>query len=177
MANLINKLKYVQFEFEQLKKAFNVPKLYIHNYFADLKSKVDFYYNKTDIQNETNTKIWLDIIRKIEFYEKECFKTFVKFHDDTIEKTKETISLIEAKLASLNSNNLEINFKSKKAEKIIENLSYLVYDKLLEIERILFNNKKMLFIQINDSEKLQKLIFISNDYFSRIGTQIIKKYV
>ena len=185
MAYLIEKLNELKYEFERLKCVHRVPRLYISNYFSELKREVDLYYNRKDLkkQDERLLKIWLEIIRKIEHYENDCQKWFKKLPDDLDEHTSNVITHTDMKLNELHSSNIEINLKSNKVERIIDEMTYLVNDQLLKIESILFNSKKMLFIDISkvngtkysDEKETSKLIFINNEYFGRIGTDLIKK--
>jgi len=49
------------------------PKLYLSNFFIDLKSKVDLYFNQVQNMNKNNQN-WNLIIQKIESFEKDCLK-------------------------------------------------------------------------------------------------------
>jgi hypothetical protein len=185
MAYLIEKFNELKYEFERLKCVHRVPRLYISNYFGELRREVDLYYNRKDLkkQDERLLKSWLDIIRKIEHYENDCQKFFKKLPDQLYERTSDVITHTDMKLNELHSNNIEINLKSNKVEKIIDEMAYLVNDQIIEIETILFNKKKMLFIDISkvngtkysDEKETSKLIFINNEYFGRLGTDLIKK--
>lgn len=175
MANLIIKMNALNNEFERLKQVFRQPRLCIHNYFRDLRTEIDATYAlKTD---ELNHKTWLDLISKVDSFERDCMRGFKKFSIDTTQETEDKIEFVETKLKLLNTHNVEISFKANSAEKLIDDLTYLVSNQVIELERFLFLNQTMVFIdlknyELNDSHKL---IFIKNEYFGKIATQMIKK--
>lgn len=65
----------------ELRTIIKAPKLYLSNYFADVRTEIDLDYAPISINNEINkeekefnNKIWIEMINRINQFEKECLK-------------------------------------------------------------------------------------------------------
>ena len=75
---VINKQKMIK-KLEDLKLIVEMPKLYLANYFQELRNKVDLemfskqilHNNEIEMKNELNQN-WIEMISKIDTFEKEC---------------------------------------------------------------------------------------------------------
>lgn len=170
-------------DYEELKLIIETPRMsiiYICDHFSDLKSQVDLAYFKKDISTtELDKKIklkenWIQIILQIEQFEKECLKNLNSNFNESISK----FEIIEKKLKNIN--NLGKN------DLLIEELNDLTYDEMINIQRKLFLNKTMVFLEksnCTDSEIILKiendttigyLLVISNEYFGKKAINYLK---
>lgn len=121
-------------DLEDLKFITKCPRLYLSDYFSELRNQIDLVYaaRQTDeyYNREENDKAWLEIVKRVETLEEECQKkiTFKRFKIDNSSK----MELIEAKIRNLNENSNEIEEMIQKEKS--------------EIEKILFLNKTVLFL-------------------------------
>ena len=91
-----NILNEINKSLEDILLMIQAPKLFICNYFSNVKADIDTYFVKNQIINETNSQ-WTDLINKIETYEQEYYKTC---HLNNIfkEKIKLEISNIKSRI-------------------------------------------------------------------------------
>ena len=82
---------------EELKTVFIVPKLFISNYFHDLRSRIDLSVIKFNLNNnplnsdEFLKKInenWMQMIQKLESLEQECYKNCDQMNASYLSKLK-----------------------------------------------------------------------------------------
>lgn len=137
-------MNQIKSELEELKIMQKHPKIYLSNYFNDLLSKI---YLEFIIKEEIKQK-WLEIKEKIQLFESkslEQIKPFTTFDNE--------IDSIEEKLQN-NSIDLE------QAVKLIDDLK-------LKIEKILFSNKTILFMNDYGLEKKSFLLIINDEYLRK----------
>jgi hypothetical protein len=159
-----------------LKSIFELPRLFLTEFFSDLKSQVDISFATKELkEKDANLRSeikqnWLEIINKIEAFEKECFKAHKSnVFDEAIKKEiTEAILFIE--------NNLD---SQKNSVVIIEDLTY-------KLEKTLFLNRTIAFItrsdeferffkKLNKRTTVGKLIYIKNAYFSKKVINLLQK--
>ena len=129
--------KQKQFKFEQLKLLITLPRLYIANYFSDLRAEVDLAFVKQKLI-EQNIKNWTEIIAAISQFEIECLKQ--------------------------QPNNQLNEHLTQIATKQIELMEHLVLnEQLFKIEKIVFKNKTLIFLE----KPCLKLLVIKNEYLAR----------
>ena len=174
--------------FEKFKNAFEFPRLYLSDYFTQLKSKIDMAYFKLECSFEDTSKKeairnnWNETIEKITSYESDCFKNQIgnQFSEDAQTTIKNSFQLIENRLKDFDTDKVKAKF-SKEYEDDKEDedededdqedkdeddeedddkkdgtykyqieefkeLSDLIYDSFVELARILFLNKTMIFL-------------------------------
>ena len=121
-------------ELAQLKSMISYPKLFLINYFNELRRKVDITY----AIESNETKTWLKMIQLINIFEVECFKN--QLNTELINEIDQTVKSIESK-----------SFSSEYIEQLIENEE-------LKIKAALFSNKTIIFLPqiISSEEKLQE---------------------
>jgi hypothetical protein len=129
--------------FDELKSIFYNPRLYLADYFIDLRSQVDlFFCLKRNMAND-----WLEIIERINSFEKETYNSV-----SLIQIFLSNMQLIEIKLKSIDSDHI----------KIIQQIKELKQN----IEKILFSNKTIAFIKDFKNETKNFLIIINDEYLS-----------
>lgn len=142
--------KQFKCDLEQLKLLITLPRLYIANYFSDLRAEVDLAFVKQNLieQNITN---WTEIIAAISQFEIECLKQQPnnQLDEDLAKIATKKIELLEHKLA--NSDPLD-----EKYDLVLNEQSFM-------IERIVFKNKTLIFIE----KPCLKLLIINNEYLAR----------
>jgi len=137
-------------EVAQLKSIFEIPKLYLADFFIDLKSKVDLSFVTQKINLETENKIkWLEIIKRIESFEQDTYKRSSLIN----QQFKQEINQFESNKSSI----LELRNK---------------------IEKCLFANKTICFIQksliIVDDEYMSSNSIYSNPEVLLLTNEKIK---
>lgn len=136
-----------------------VPKLFISNYFGDLKAELDAYFIKNN-QNETNK--WKNLINKIETYENDYYKKCT-LNDTFKEKIKLEIDNIKERLSNDKLNKVS---SIKYYEELKELTNHIEY----KVQKNLLSNKSFIFLDtvLNHccSEKISLLLII-NDAFVR----------
>lgn len=50
------------------------PRLYISNYFSELRRTIDLQYFQKELKTNIDKKIWLEMIQKCEDFERKCLK-------------------------------------------------------------------------------------------------------
>jgi hypothetical protein len=153
--NLLNKK-------ERLTEICETPKLYLANYFSDLRRDIDLeIVQKKEPNNKKLNQLWLEIIKKIDSFENECINN-IKLNRSEIR-------------ASLNQIECLIQSKQPNLEKINE----FIQNEQENILKQLFRNRTIIFKQNNHIIKdfREKLIngklLIVNDEF--INAEAVKE--
>ena len=99
---------------KQLKQMIDFPKLYLNEYYINLRNEVDTFYATKEVNkqlSDEDKQVWLQMINKIESIEKE---NLTKFNSNLItETTKEKIyNKIEIIENKTNNNELDDNEQS-----------------------------------------------------------------
>ena len=96
----------------ELRTIIEAPKLYLSKYFADLRTEIDLDFAPISINNEinieekeSNIKIWIEMINRINQFEKECLKISKKAYTNN---TNEIFRLIETNSHFTNDQKLEL---------------------------------------------------------------------
>ena len=137
---------------EKLKELCEIPKLYLDNYFLDLRKDVDLEIaSKNQSNNQDSISLWFQMIERINNFEKECLNI-----DFSPQETIQSLISIQLLMENSNSNHEEIH-------KLILNEENNILKKL-------FRNKTIVFIKISKRQsKIQKLIdgklIVINDEF------------
>ena len=143
---------------EKLKLLFKTPRLFLANYFTDLKTEIDEYFVQKliDSKNKDDINIqWVEIIKRIELFENDCYKSMPtnNFNKEFTNEINQTISQIESKIENLNE-----PYSCEKLENSIEKLEY-------KIKKKLFRNCTFIFFK--NYEQKNFLLIISNEYFNK----------
>ena len=144
---------------EQLKLLLEFPRLYISNYFSDLRTQIDlaFFAKELAINNSEQLielrKYWNDMIYKLNSFEEKCLirRSITKFKELTKE-TNQMFKLVESKLDLIK----QISDEEQSNEIILE-LDDLVYDELAKIEKILFLNKTIIFLNKSEDQDTKRI--------------------
>lgn len=86
---------------EKIKQMIEYPKLYLSNYFGDVKSEIDIEFfklrssSKNEINIQKNNKKWLNLIELIDKCQAKCIDN--KIPNDLIEETIKKLDNIESK--------------------------------------------------------------------------------
>jgi hypothetical protein len=132
-------------EIDELKQMQKFPRLYLSNYFDDLKNEIDLKYA---VKQDEQVK-YLEIIKIIELFEQDAYKKSKLFNIFDNE-----IKLIEDKLNVLNL--IEIT-------QLIDELKYKIEKKIFSNKSILFYEKERDYeIDYGDDDKKKKVFFSDN---------------
>lgn len=138
-------------ELEAFKSMFQFPKLYLSNFFSELRNKIDVTF-LTKINNELDYGIkddlnenWIEIIDHLNSFETQCSSN-QRTNKFNIQVTKETnleIGKIE---------NLLANFKLDSYDLVLE----MINEQNFKIKKLLFLNKTIVFLGENKYASLTK---------------------
>jgi len=132
-------------QIEELKQMQRFPRYYLSKYFEELKTQVDTKYAlKLDDKDK-----YLEIINRIESFEQDAYN---KWSSKSIKTYDDEIKLIEDKL----NNNLNS----------VIDITKLIGELKLKIEKIIFSNKTILFID-------ERFYFISNSFLLIVNDEYI----
>ena len=172
---------FINGKLKHLKFLFECPRLFLSNFFNDLKAEIDSSFVLKELSlSENERKIliknWIDIIKRVEVFEAECFRVKNKneFQKEFQHEMSKLISYIETDL-----------IQHKKTENN-ENLEDLICENILKLERELFLNKTIVYLDESKTERnffqyidfettAGKLVIISDQYFSTNELQLLKE--
>ena len=143
-------------ELEDLKQIYEMPRLYLANFFSDLRNQVDFQIvsKQSNIENihELN-RVWLEIIKKINSFENKCANK--KIGDEpALKKRLETLD-----------NELNNEFKTNISVGI-QNEQELLLKKLFKNKTIAFIDCKGFLDGSNRNIIDHKLVIIDDEFIS-----------
>ncbi len=160
----VRSYEFLNKEIERLKLILELPKLYLADYFIDLRNRVDknVVSKLANLQNDDEKKkklneIWQSMIQKIDSFERKCVRN-PKI--EMSKKNNERLSSIETILTKHEAKNLEDLYEE------IETIE-------ISILHQLFRNKTIAFVEISNicSGETRGLIdyklIIINDQFIR----------
>lgn len=152
-------------DLEDLKSIFEIPRLHISNYFTDLRAEIDLAFIKDN--NDQNCELWNEMIEIVNKHEKECLKKITKnkFSEQSTVDFMQKIDLIETNIKN------QIETKA------------LIEDEKFKIEKMLFLNQTLIFLDVNNYKNMNllkrshlfKLIAISDEFISKNGIDTLKK--
>jgi hypothetical protein len=179
------KLNEISQKIENLKFMFECKRLFLANYFSELRNHVDLaHYTKIESQQDENlkkkiTENWLSMIAFIDSFEKECLKKSPnnRYSESLTTKLNQTIQYIQVEMSNLSLE--DENLFDKKTDEIDD----LTYEGVFEMEKILFEKKTLFWFDNHDILKdymnpetmFGKLIFIRNEHFGARGVQSLIK--
>ncbi len=134
---------------DDVKSMYKIPRLFLANFFLDLRSEVDAYF----VQQQIN-EIWLDLIDRINSFEKDCL-------NKTIKQFNKKDHFIEKEIHSIESAIKRLNYSNERIQERIEILRQ-------RIESNLFNNRTIAFIQNyswNKNNANKKFLMVINDEY------------
>lgn len=158
-------------EIDELKLMYEVPRLHLSNYFDNIRTEIDISYAKKELnESDTNLKFeinknWTQLIDKVNKFEFDCLRLKI-------------------------TNDFNIDFKQQIDEKfklipITNNTDYMIsYIKFL-IEKTIFNNKTIMYLNreqmisysplffktIDASTSAGRLVIITNEY---LGSNLVE---
>ncbi len=130
-------------KFEELKSIYSMPKIYLANYFSDLKMKVK--------KKQENKEKLMQLLNKIHLFENESYQNVLLIRNAFDNKLKQ----ISNQISSYNNNNNNSNLNELNND--IDEIKY-------KIDKILFSNKSVLFDENN-----LLLILIIDEYLSNLS--------
>lgn len=131
------------------------PKLYLSNFFIDLKSKVDLYFNQVQNMNKNNQN-WNLIIQKIESFEKDCLK--INIGDFTKLKLEKNFE----------DNNIKRYLFLNKTIYFVSYSTYMCQTFLLFISDDYLNETILKFVFDNQQQQTDHLNLLTNDKLKAI---------
>jgi len=149
-------------DLDNLKKITELPDLYLANYFEGLRNKVDkeFATKQQELKNDREKKeeldkLWLNMITKIDSFEKNCIRKIYNLDANKIKINELEIKLKNDKFIDLKQTQDEID---KEENNLLQNV---------------FQNKTILFRKHpNDDQSIKKiidgqLIFLGDEFISQ----------
>lgn len=186
---MVNEKMYKKIE--QLKMLLEFPRLYLSNFFADLRTQIDLAFFAKELELNENEalielrKNWHEMINKLNSLEEKCLLRRSMTRSTT---ATNLFRLVEIRLETATQ-----TLNQEALSEMIQELDDLVYEELTRLERIIFLNKTIIFLdsskykgtnQINNYSKIfskmskftvGKLIIVIDDYFGERGVNLIKK--
>ena len=193
--NLMDKIVSLQMDLKELEELYQTPILYLSNHFNNLRREINLAETEqasTKKEIETSNKLndnFIKMINKVNEFEQEC----LKLKDQNILKlneTKETvkaIQLIKEKINYLSVKELKQDENNEDFSSYILDIEDLIYDATVYLEKTLFLNKTMVFLeektnkvdklfsQMDNSSSAGKLLLITNEYFGKRGLTLITR--
>ena len=161
--SLDEKKAEVQSLLENLKSAVNQPRLYVFQFFEDLKNDIDIQSCKT--LNETNKERVYEhqakLINKVQEFESLCLE---QINEESACDVQVTIEQIEADLNGA-------------AEAELDRINGLLSNELLKIEKVLFQDKCMLFVKAGENDDESSYYGNKTDNLEFISEILQKKYL
>lgn len=179
---------------EKFQSIIQSPEMHLHEYFSEMKFKIDLLFDPLIIESESETKKnkqadnWLEIIDRIKLFEYECityhsmnrFEFNTEQFDELETKLNEFLISVESKLIEYQDENKLIDLPlqsqgnqaiinlTKQIDKIQFNLdkSLFLNKTIVFLERDTNLDKEEFFVRMDSSETVGKLFIISNIFFS-----------
>lgn len=148
----------ITLKLDNLKTICDLPRLYLANYFADLRTQVDLCFAQSS--GEDSKEVWQKMIEKIESFENECLK---KVTETDFSDTNNRLNELEAQLTIK-------NYLKEQLDQL-ELEEYKILSKLFSGQTIFFldsNKHKTIFFAT------PKLVIIQNEYITRPGLDYIR---
>lgn len=156
-------------ELDHLRSLIECPRLLMSNFFIDLRSKVDleFVKEKSIITDNNETvvlnKNWDKIIKRIEAFESNCFR-----------KLPSNIKVDQNKLKTVES--FEKRLLNKESDELRDLICYEAYS----IEKNLFQNQTILFLEKTNSlvskESISgQLLVVKHAFFNQKAKELLKR--
>jgi regulator of sigma D len=153
---------------EDLKMMCNSPRLFLSNYFFEIKNEIDKNLanktmNELDLQiKQQINDIWIEMIKNIEIYENKFYMN--KLSNESVNLTIKKINSIQVMLDNVSSGHFN------QIEQLMEDEEYF-------IQNVLFSNKTLLLFNDNDDSFLSiKLLIIDDQFISRRGIDFLKTW-
>ncbi len=164
----------------ELKSILLNPKMFLANYFYNLRNSVDiahetFIITQKQVRRESESSTtdgYSAIIERINCFEKECLEKPVIEEDTDFKKISNVLSQAELKI----NDTLWLEVYATKDE--LEKLSDMIYECLLNSKKLLFGTSTMIFWTKHEVNKglinsFGKLLLISDEY---IGARAVKDF-
>ena len=139
---------------EDLKLIIEIPKLYLVNYFQNLRNEVDkemlpkqiLHHNDTEMKNEID-QIWNEMISKIDSFEKQCK------NKDELQSNLNQINEIRIMLGDQN-------------ETTLDKIEDKIQDEELNLFKKLFQNKTIIFENLFGKEDHKRLLIVKDEFIN-----------
>ena len=163
-------IENVKVQLEELKRIFELPRLFMSNFFMNLRHSIYDAAFKCNLKNKDTNKFKKNVLKMIQrfyIFETECFELFPDNRFD-VEVTKDINNVIsEFHIDYLKSNEIEDYLNT-------------INDSLFRIKQILFNNKTIHFIdnsftvkKLKKRKSIGKLLIVNNQYFEKEALDIL----
>lgn len=172
-------------DLDDLRTLFQLPLLYLSNFFTDLKRDIDLAAMKHSLnispenteQQMSLNKTWVSLVDKVNEFETNCYQAgrVNKLSSALGHQVQDLIDLIETRIKNL------------KSKEDVNEINELIYEKLYELEKIVFMNKTITFVEKSEcliSELFSemevkvsfgKLIIVTNEYLGKRGLNFLTK--
>ena len=167
---------FLKEELKQLKSLFELPRIYITNHFSDMRRKVEvaFVMKGQNIDSREARKLLeqdrIKTINLIVSFEQDCLKRqkINTFNNEITTRTLKQIKLIEKKLEEMNRFML-LEHNTDDEDELNQEFQYisgLINEEKIQIEKIIFLNKTLIFLnkyEINEDQEDNLNYFDSDD--------------
>lgn len=164
---------------EHLKSILNNPNDYLIKYFTSFKYEIDDIFDqKYEIEKNSDRKdeirfAWTNVNKKVEQFKAECVQFAEQsLNEIDLKEINVSVELIASRLTSLD------------PADNCDDLEEMIAKNEFQLKKILFSSKTAIFLDtLNLSDENlkmlagmdSKLVFLSNEYISKIGTNDLKK--
>jgi hypothetical protein len=158
---LNNMYDMLKLDLKTLKQAFELPRIYLTHHFDDLRRKVNIgFLLKEQVIKDFEKKVLLEkdrihLTNVINSFEQDCLRKqkVNAFNYEITTKTAKRIKFIEKKLEDLYRYRISEKIFPEEDDVSYEDFDYinsLIYDEKTNIEKIIFLNKTLLYLDINE---------------------------
>lgn len=159
-------------ELDHLKLIATIPRLYLSNYFINLRNEIDLIFAPKSIVNNSDAlcfkKTWKEIIEAVDTFESKLDVKRFTLSQTVIDETNQQVTHIQTKLTETH---------------IAEEIQDSIDKEKHKLERILLKNKTILILDksnclwddlFNENE-LAKLVIVTDEYINNKEINLIKK--
>lgn len=164
---------FIRCKLNELKQAYQSPRLYISEYFLDLRNTIDIACIENTRNGDPGNNKQLLMINEVNAFEKRCLN---RFTDDLIDKKllRDTVKQVESVLANTKClSNHEVSM-----------LDQLIYEGLTSLQKSLFHNQTLLFLssgsclykihELEIDSQCGKLIVVEDEFIGERGYLVNK---
>lgn len=155
-------------ELDHLKLIATIPRLYLSNYFINLRNEIDLIFAPKSIVNNSDAlcfkKTWKEIIEAVDTFESKLDVKRFTLSQTVIDETNQQITHIQTKLTETHIQDSIDKEKHKLERILLKNKTILILDKSNCLWDDLFNENE-----------LAKLVIVTDEYINNKEINLIKK--
>lgn len=142
-------------QLEKLKIVTESSKSYLADYFSDLRNQIDICFFEKKLKNDSHLlhDNWKSLINRTHLFEISLKK--IELDENQIKETKQNIEIIEKKIDSFKNLAMELESENESDSeededgeiKLYLEITDLINEEIIKLERILFMNKTIIFLE------------------------------